>query len=238
MEKRIKAILFDLDGTLLPMNLKDFLAGYLPAISAAAAQLNEPARVGRWIMSGTAAMIAADGGGATCEDVFWEEFCRLSEAGREQYDPIFTAFYEQEFDALGALCPAEPRAAQIIAEARAKGLRCALATMPVFPRVATLKRIGWAGISPEDFEIITTYEICHASKPSLAYYREILDWMHLAPADCLMVGNDVGDDIAPALALGMDAFYLDAWPENRTAAPERYTGRGGYDALLEYVRRL
>lgn len=238
MEKRTKAILFDLDGTLLPMDLRSFLAAYLPGIAAAAAALADPAQVGRWILSGTAAMTAMEGGSRTCEDVFWDEFCRLSGGGREQYERVFTAFYEREFDALGALFPAEPRAATIVAEARAKGLRCALATMPVFPRVATRKRIGWAGISPEDFEVITTYEICHASKPSTAYYREILDWMQLAPAECLMVGNDVGDDIAPALALGMDAFYLDAWPENRAGAPERYTRRGGYDALLRYVRQL
>ncbi len=101
--------------------------------------------------------------------------------------------------------------------------------MPVFPRTATYKRIRWAGLSPGDFEIVTTYEICHASKPSTAYYREILDWIGLAPADCVMVGNDVGDDTGPALSL---------WPENRTGAPERYTWRGGYDELLEFVERL
>ena len=55
------------------------LAAYLPGIAAAAA-LADPAQVGRWILSGTAAMTAMEGG-RTCEDVFWDEFCRLSGGG-------------------------------------------------------------------------------------------------------------------------------------------------------------
>lgn len=233
-----KAIFFDLDGTLLPMNLKEFLSRYLPLITAEAAHLAQPGLVGRWIMQGTQAMTLLEGGDKTCEDIFWKEFCSISGGERRQYEPVFTSFYEGGFDALGALCPRELRTAQIVSAAREKGLRCALATMPVFPRIATHKRLGWAGLRPEDFEVITTYEICHAAKPSTGYYREILDWMGLEPAECIMVGNDVGDDMIPALTLGMDAFYVDAWPENRTGAPERYTWRGGYDELLDFVKAL
>lgn len=238
MINRKRAVLFDLDGTLLPMNQKVFLNRYLPLITAEAAGLAHPSDVARWIMKGTMAMAGLDGGDKTCEQVFWDTFCRHAGGERAPWEAVFTAFYEGGFDRLGALCPSEPRAAQAVAAVRSRGLRCALATMPVFPRTATYKRIRWAGLSPGDFEIVTTYEICHASKPSTAYYREILNWMGLAPADCVMVGNDVGDDTGPALELGMDAFYLDAWPENRTGAPERYTWRGGYDELLEFVERL
>jgi FMN phosphatase YigB (HAD superfamily) len=117
---------------------------------------------------------------------------------------------------------------------RRRGWGCALATLPAFPAVATHQRIQWAGLEPEDFDTVSTYENSRATKPHGEYYQEILDRMGWDAARCLMVGNDVGDDMAPALALGMKAWFLDEYPENRSGAQPCYTGRGGYDALLAF----
>ena len=87
------------------------------------------------------------------------------------------------------------------------GYRLILATNPVFPKVATLKRMEWAGLSACDFELITTYESSHFSKPALGYFKEILDRSGLRADECLMVGNDTSDDISCA-DLGMDVFLV------------------------------
>ena len=90
---------------------------------------------------------------------------------------------------------------------KAKGLRVALATNPIFPAIATQNRIRWAGLEPEDFELYTTYENIGYSKPNLKYYEEVLRRMGLKPCDAMMVGNDVGEDMV-ASKLGMEVFLI------------------------------
>ena len=77
-----------------------------------------------------------------------------------------------------------------------------LATNPLFPPTATQSRIRWAGLTPEDFEFITTYDNSSFCKPNPDYYREILGKLNLNAGECLMVGNDVGEDMI-ARTLGM-----------------------------------
>ena len=75
-----------------------------------------------------------------------------------------------------------------------KGYNLILATNPIFPRIATLNRIKWAGLDPNDFMYISTYENSHYSKPSIKYYEEILNKLNLNKEECLMIGNDTSED--------------------------------------------
>ena len=52
-----------------------------------------------------------------------------------------------------------------------------IATNPLFPEIATLKRIRWAGLGDyvNKIELITHGEDFSTSKPDIAYYQEILD---------------------------------------------------------------
>ena len=79
----------------------------------------------------------------------------------------------------------------VIKEAKKKGIEVYLATNPIFPRCATMNRIDWAGLDPEDFKIITTYEDHVYCKPNPEYFLQILEQFELDPSECLMVGNDV-----------------------------------------------
>ena len=82
-----------------------------------------------------------------------------------------------------------------------------LATNPIFPQVATYSRIRWAGLDPDDFTFITTYENSSYCKPNVEYYREIVEKMNLDPHQCLMIGNDVEEDMVSA-NLGMDSYLV------------------------------
>lgn len=88
-----------------------------------------------------------------------------------------------------------------------RGYRIVLATNPYFPSIATENRIRWAGLTPEDFEYYTTYEHCTFCKPNPKYYWELLEKIGCQPEECLMIGNDVGDDMV-AETLGMRVFLL------------------------------
>ena len=135
------------------------------------------------------------------------------------------------------MCGFNPKAAEAVRPARDLGLRVALATNPIFPAIATESRIRWAGLQPEDFELYTTYENIGYCKPNPAYYQELLNRLSEAPERCLMVGNDVAEDMI-AEKLGMQVFLLTDCIINKDEADISVYPRGGFDELLEHIRTL
>jgi FMN phosphatase YigB (HAD superfamily) len=120
---------------------------------------------------------------------------------------------------------------------KSKGIRIVLATNPLFPAIATHSRARWAGLHPEDFELITTYENSRHCKPNPDYYRDILETLKVRPEECVMVGNDVGEDMI-AGELGMQVFLLtDCLINKHNADISRYP-QGSFDALLDFIGGL
>lgn len=203
----IKAVLFDLDGTLLPMDQDIFVKAYFGGISKKlAAHGYVPEELIKVIWKGTDAMIKNDGSG-TNEDVFWNFFKGVYGEKSLEDMPYFDEFYRTEFDKVSTVCGNTPDSKVIVEWLKSSGVRVALATNPIFPFVATESRIRWAGLTPEDFEFYTSYENCRFSKPNPKYYMDITERLGLKPEECVMVGNDVGDDMV-AEEIGMKVFLL------------------------------
>lgn len=235
----IKAVLFDLDGTLLPMDQDIFIKAYFGGlVTALAPHGYDPKELASTIWAGTSAMVKNDGT-KTNEGRFWEVFASVYGARAKLDEPYFDAFYEspEGFDKVKAVLGYTPKAKEAVELARALGLRCVLATNPVFPAVATRKRISWAGLAPEDFELYTTYENSRFCKPNIAYYEEILEKLNLKGEDCLMVGNDVGDDMI-AEKLGMKVFLLSDCLINKTDRSVSDFPNGSFGELCEYLKKL
>ena len=112
-----------------------------------------------------------------------------------------------------------------------------LATNPLFPNIATENRIKWAGLSPDDFLLYTTYDNSCRSKPNPQYYTEITEKLGLDPKECLMVGNDVGEDMV-AEDLGMKVFLLTDCLINKTDKDILNYHNGGFDELLQFIDNL
>lgn len=233
----IKTILFDLDGTLLPMDQEVFLKAYLGGLAQKMAPHGyEPEMLTASIWKGTGAMVMNDGSG-TNEDVFWTVFSRLMGRDTRVDEPKFAEFYENEFQNVSKSCGFNPQAAEAIREIKALGYRVALATNPLFPAIATRSRARWAGLNPDDFDLITTYETSRHCKPNPDYYRDILEILNLRPEECVMVGNDVGEDMI-AESLGMQVFLLTDCiinKDNRDIAPYPH---GSFPELMEFIRGL
>ena len=69
--REIDTVLFDLDGTLLPMDNDAFTKGYFKLLAAAMMPHGyEPQKLVDSIWAGTAAMVKNDGG-RTNEEAFW-----------------------------------------------------------------------------------------------------------------------------------------------------------------------
>lgn len=232
----MKAVLFDLDGTLLPMDQDAFTKGYFKLLAKKlAARGYEPAELVKNVWAGTAAMVRNDGH-CSNEEAFWDTFTEIYGWSARNDIPVFNAFYANEFQQAQALCGHTPKAAEIVHWLKAQGCRVALATNPLFPAIATESRIRWAGLEPEEFELYTTYENIGYCKPNLDYYREILRRMALQPEDCLMVGNDVGEDMI-AEKLGMKVFLLTDCVINKAGENIDRWPHGGFDELAEYLRK-
>ena len=233
---KITTVLFDLDGTLLPMDQEVFVKCYLRHLAKFLAPHGyDPQAVVDAIWAGTGAMIKNDGS-RTNEEAFWEKFCSIFGPDARKDESLFQTFYETKFPEVRSSCGFDPMAAEAVAAIKAKGLKVALATNPIFPAVATRQRITWAGLEPEDFRLYTTYESCCHSKPSLAYYQEVLDALDVRPEECLMVGNDVGEDMI-AGQLGMKTFLLTHSLIHRGLDYASFP-QGGFRELLEYIDTL
>lgn len=237
MKKRKTALLFDLDGTLLPMDNDEFTKMYFGLLAKKMAPYGyEKDKLIDGIWAGTAAMVKNDGSRSN-EKAFWDQFARIfGEKALEDYD-VFEDFYKVEFQNAKSACGYDERAARTIRTARKKGLRVILATNPIFPKVATYSRIRWAGLKPEEFELITTYENIGYCKPNPDYYREILKRQELTPEECIMIGNDVGEDMV-AKTLGMEVFLLTDHIINRKNEDISHYPRGGFEELLRMIEEL
>ncbi len=234
----IKAVLFDLAGTLLPMDQDVFIKGYFGGLCRALAPLGYAADdVVKAIWQGSAAMVKNDGAKRN-EALFWDAFATVLDENVRRETAVFDAFYREKFPAICQdTCGYDERAKSVIALVKKKGLTPILATNPLFPSVATECRIRRAGLEPEDFSLITTYENSRHCKPNPDYYRDILRDSALSPSECVMVGNDVKEDMI-ARMLGMRVFLLTPCLINREGADISCYPQGDFDALLSFIKAL
>jgi len=234
---KLTAVLFDLDGTLLPMDQDQFTKAYFKQLAHKLAQHGyDPSKLVDTIWAGTAAMVKNDGS-CTNEEAFWKKFSGFW--GEKVYEdiPVFDNFYRTDFSAVKEVCGYNPAAAKIIEMLKEKELRRILSTNPIFPAVATEARIRWAGLVPEDFELYTTYENASYCKPNPEYYREILKKQELSAEECLMVGNDVREDMI-AEQLGMKVFLLTDCLINKDGKDISKYRRGSFAELEHYIGEL
>lgn len=230
----IKVVLFDLDGTLLPMDQRLFTKTYFGLLAQRLARHGyEPQKLIEAIWTGTAAMVK-NNGEKTNEEVFWNAIAEIYGAGVKEDIEKFDEFYREEFDGVRKSCGFDPKAAETVRKLKEKGLRVALATNPIFPRIATQKRIAWAGLSPDEFELYTTYETSRHCKPNPYYYIDILREMGVKAEECLMAGNDVSEDMI-AKEIGMDVFLLTACLINKEEKDITAFPQGNFDDLLAYI---
>lgn len=233
----IKVVLFDLDGTLLPMDQNVFAKAYFGMLAKKLATRGyEPNTLIENIWKGTAAMVKNDGSKKN-EKAFWDTFVSIYGEKALSDFPYFEEFYKNDFDKIREFCGYTPAARNIVDDLKIRGKRVALATNPIFPSVATELRMKWAGLDKNDFELFTTYENSRYCKPNLKYYEDILTALGVDATECLMVGNDVKEDMI-ASELGMKVFLLTDCIINKDGADISVYPHGGFDALSEFLNNI
>jgi HAD superfamily hydrolase (TIGR01509 family) len=226
----MQAVLFDLDGTLLDIDLPAFLSAYFRGLAAATGPHFPGVDVRSAVLASTDAM-ACPHPGLTNAAAFHADF--LERTGLDLDDPdtyeVFETFYAEDFPDLRHGAGARPGARRAVETALDAGLSVVIATQPIFPRAAIAHRIAWAGLDDLGLEM-TTYEVMHSCKPHPEYFREAAQMAGAEPDECVMVGDDRWLDM-PAADVGMRTFYV-----GREATHADWTG--DLDDFAELLERL
>ncbi len=235
--KKYDAVLFDLVGTLLPMNMDDFMQAYFKNLCVALAPYGfEPKALVDNIWAGTAAMVKNDGSRKNGE-VFWEAFEKIAGKDITAAKNTCDEFYTKGFQNVKSATKSNPLAKNAVELARKAAGKVVLATNPLFPRQGQLTRISWIDLNEKDFDLITSYETDSYCKPNPMYYKSICERIGVAPERCLMVGNDEREDGYAAKAAGLDTYLV----TDCIIPSEKYPCecmRGSFGELCDFLEGL
>ncbi len=229
-------LLLDLDDTLLESNMDSFIPAYFQALSKHLAGTVQPEVMLPALMSGTRLMLDSEDPSRTLQEVFEADFYPKLGVPKERLAKSIDQFYDEIFPTLGSLTRPREDAVKLVDWAFAQGHRVAIATDPLFPRKATYHRIRWAGLNPERFELVSSFETFHFSKSHPAYFAEVLGRLGWPEGPVLMVGNDVQRDLNPAQKLGLATFHVNgAAPSNLS---EMMAAVGSLNDLSSWLKSI
>lgn len=114
-------------------------------------------------------------------------------------------FYIEAYPSLEDCTQKIDGAVELVSKLRSSGYSIVIATNPVYPAEAIRQRLMWAGLSGdfEDYTFVSRADNMHFAKPNPAYYAEILGRLGVEPDEALMVGDSLENDIRPAAQIGM-----------------------------------
>lgn len=234
-----EAILFDLDGTLLDIDMNYFIPQYFEKMMAMANAygIEDSESLVKQIFYSTQVMISDVNPETTNEEVFMQDFlAKYNGFSKEQAVAFFDYFYTQGFPELKIHTRPFPGIPEMMASLFNKGYKVVIATNPVFPLIAIKERLTWAGVGDFDYHLITSFEVMHFCKPQPAYYEEIAKFIGVNPANCLMVGNDIGEDL-PAGHIGMKTFLVEDRLIDK-GIDLKPTWRGNLQDLFKFMSKL
>lgn len=220
---RIKALLLDMDNTLLDIDFDGFMEEYYKRLIALFAQWAPEERVRHQLFQSIELMAKSRRRDRTILETFTGDFFPAMGFGPEAFDALMQ-FYVTEYPELRRWAKPMPYARELIEAAFEKGLTVVIATGPLFPEVALRERLRWAEVADYPYRLVTSAEIMHSAKPFPEYYEEISEQIEIAPHECLMVGDETVMDGTAALA-GMHVALVG--PDRPAAIIRRFSALAG-----------
>lgn len=229
--EQVQAVFFDLDGTLVDVDMQLFVAGYLRRLTEQMSNQVDPVKASRVLHQAVSAMFANTDAEKTLETILYDVLKMELGMSAEDYLEALERFCQEDLDSLRPLVKGHPLSSRLIDTSLARGWKVVLATNPIFPRVVVDARLDWGTLDREAFHHVTSYETAHFCKPSPAFFEELLETMNVPAEACLMVGNDVLHDLS-ASQVGIRTCLLTPWCIKRPGTTFKADWQGGHEELL------
>lgn len=224
----IKAILLDLDNTLLANPDKPFAQAFLAGVTDHFQRLHGYEDAAKALRESLKALAIEHNGTQSNAERMAVYFQRVSSLSQEETRKAWNSFYSDIYPALMEPCVQPVRGAfELIQALREAGFALVIATNPIYPESAILARMAQVGLPTETgtYALVTGAELMHYPKTNPAYYAEILGRIGVEPDEALMVGDSETNDIQPAHAVGLHTFHI----TQEYAEPIQ----GGFNGTLE-----
>ncbi len=207
----IKAVLIDLDDTLIISQTPALFSAYLHTLGEYASRFGTPEQVAAQIMGAYQAAVAEYNPLRTLEERFFDHFRAATGESDPALPVYFDAFYHQQYPPLlERYVRPQPGSEDLLRQLARGPYQMVVATNPGLPRIAIEHRLRQGGIDPNEWPwaLITSLETMHFGKPQPEYYEEILLRLDVEASEALMVGDDWENDIAPAAAAGLHTYWV------------------------------
>lgn len=240
MDRQRHFVLFDLDGTLVPLSRERFEPALFQNMSEMFHRHFPDASVVEAIKRAAFACFHDRDGLETNERRFTNA---LRESVGERAEEILAALeahYKTDYNQISAIIRHPSIAEEALAVVAAHGGIPVLVTNPIHPASCINARLGWIGIAPERFQLVTSYERFHFTKPDPRFYLEVLELLQAKPTECLMIGNDTDEDIEAAMRAGIETYLVTDFVMDRRDSIEQYrhgSSREMLKFLQEYLTR-
>ncbi len=224
----IKNILFDLDGTLLPVNQDEFVIKVMSV-------MEDELKKTEGMLKGIDTIVKESNGSCTNEELFWTIFNKYSNIEAKKAKDFFVNFYNGAYLLATETVVYNTKIADAVTFLKNKGYNLVLATSPVFPEIAIHERMTWNDVFPEDFSYISTFENSSFAKPNPGYYKELIQKLSLVPEETIMIGNDVHED-GIAQTLGIDCYIITDFLVNRQNQEISTKWSGSFDEFFSLIK--
>ncbi|MBQ9730508.1 MAG: HAD family hydrolase [Bacilli bacterium] len=204
----IKAIFFDLDGTLLPLDEKKFIDIYVELIIKKMVPLGfDKENILDFSKRNIMAMYQNDGS-KTNYEVYKETFIESFGHFDKLDEQMILDFYNNDFKNTIVSSKYNPLAKDIVQYCKNKGLKVILSTNPFFPLIGTVNRMAFTGLEEDDFDYITTYENSSLCKPNPKYFIDLLNKLDLEKDEVIVFGNNTSEDGECANEAGLICYMV------------------------------
>jgi FMN phosphatase YigB (HAD superfamily) len=201
----IKAVLIDLDNTLVLFDESVFFEDYLVRLHVAFSDVMNRQFFRIRLLDSTRALVENDGRQTNAVH-FMDRFAAGFEDRREDFLKRFAEYYSGPFLELKSHFHPVAKSRDVLRFIVESGLKCVIASNPLWPMAVQKQRLIWAGLGDLPFDHITHVDNTSFCKPRLGYFQEIGNAIEVPPEQCLMVGNDPINDMA-AGRIGMKTYF-------------------------------
>lgn len=225
----LHAVFLDLDNTMVLFDERSYFRQYFAKITPEFSDLFTPGEFEERYLR-AALSLKGNTGAVSNRDFFLENFCNGDACQGKAIWRRFMTFYGDGHSRIRVDASVPDGLNGVLDALRRSGLKLVIASNPVFPAAAQKGRLAWGDIDPGQFDFFTEIENMTFVKPRIGYYRQICQKIGEPPEACLMVGNDLQNDMVAKRAglktyltrevARFDATSLSLTDDERNQLPE------------------